>query len=65
MECTHLADGIKGVTREDMLSVFHRLMETLSKTEIDFVASIWWVTWNARNKFIFEGKKYNPVIAAG
>lgn len=55
---------MKGVIQEDMLSVMIRLMTILSKTEIDFVAAIWWITWHVRNKLIFERKKPNPMVAA-
>lgn len=34
-KCTHLEDGVNRVIKEDMMSVFHRLMKTLAKIEID------------------------------
>ena len=39
-KCSHLGVEIKGGNREDMLSVLHRLFDTLPKTEIEFVAVI-------------------------
>lgn len=50
---THLEDEIKHIIREDMLSVMHRLIDSLGNNELNYVAAIWWVTWNARNKLIF------------
>lgn len=41
-KCAHLGAEMKGGNKEDMLSVLHRLFGTLTKTEIEFVAAIWW-----------------------
>lgn len=54
---------MKKGNREDMLSVLHRLFDTLPKTEIEFETAMWWITWHARNKFIFEGKNPDPMFS--
>ncbi|KAH9742605.1 hypothetical protein KPL70_003002 [Citrus sinensis] len=59
--CTNLEAAVQTVRREDMLSTMHSLMRKGAKSEIDYVASIWWATWHARNKLLFEGKKPDPM----
>ena len=59
--CTDLEAAVQTVRREDMLSTIHSLMRKGAKSEIDYVASIWWATWHARNKLLFEGKKPDPM----
>ena len=54
---------MKRGNREDMLSVLHRLFDTLPKTEIEFETTMWQITWHAKNKFIFEGKNPDPMFS--
>ena len=58
--CTDMKATVQSIRRDDMLSTMHSLMRKGAKSEIDYVASIWWATWHARNKLLFEGKKPNP-----
>ncbi|XP_024033533.1 uncharacterized protein LOC112095662 [Citrus clementina] len=58
--CTDLEAAVQSIRRDDMLSTMHSLMRKGAKSEIDYVASIWWATWHARNKLLFEGKKPDP-----
>lgn len=60
-KCTHLENEVKSVIREDMLSVMIGAMNNWAKSEVDYVATIWWVAWHARNKLLFQGKKLDPV----
>ena len=48
----------------DMLEVWYEMSKKLCKTDLELLGAIWWVTWNARNQLIFEGKKFNPSISA-
>ncbi|KAH9728345.1 putative reverse transcriptase/RNA-dependent DNA polymerase [Citrus sinensis] len=58
--CTNMEAAVQSIRRDDMLSTMHSLMKKGAKSEIDYVASIWWATWQARNKLLFEGKKPDP-----
>ncbi|KAL9450019.1 hypothetical protein AB3S75_011871 [Citrus x aurantiifolia] len=58
--CTDLEAAVQTIRRDDMLSTMHSLMRKGAKSDIDYVASIWWSTWHARNKLLFEGKKPDP-----
>lgn len=45
----------------DMLRVLQDVSKNLSKAETEFMMACCWVVWKARSKFIFEGKKMNPL----
>lgn len=47
----------------DMLRVLRDVSKNLSKAETEFMMACCWVVWKARNKFIFEGKKMNPLTS--
>lgn len=36
----------------------------MDNNEFNYVAAIWWITWNARNKLSFQGKRPNLVLLA-
>lgn len=42
----------------------HRLTDSLGNNEFKYVAAIWWVTWNTRNKLIFERRRPDPIFLA-
>lgn len=35
----------------------------MSKKNRKLQVCIWWVAWNARNHFLFKGKKSNPLLS--
>ena len=59
-KCTNLEAEVKGVMREDIMQ---RIKSTWNKIKIDYVVTIWQVAWHARNKFLFKGKKLDPVVS--
>ena len=46
-----------------MLDVFLDTSGLLSKKEAEFQIAYWWVTWYARNHFLFKRQKLDPLIS--
>ncbi|KAH9770469.1 putative reverse transcriptase/RNA-dependent DNA polymerase [Citrus sinensis] len=46
-----------------MLDVFLDTSRLLSKKEAELQIAYWWVTWYARNHFLFKRKKLDPLIS--
>ena len=46
-----------------MLDVFIDTSRLLSKKEAELQIAYWWVTWYARNHFLFKRKKLEPLIS--
>ncbi|XP_024041999.1 uncharacterized protein LOC112099126 [Citrus clementina] len=46
-----------------MLDVFLDTSRLLSKKEVELQIAYWWVTWYARNHFLFKRKKLDPLIS--
>ncbi|KAH9672717.1 putative reverse transcriptase/RNA-dependent DNA polymerase [Citrus sinensis] len=49
--------------RGSMLDVFLDTSRLLSKKEAELQIAYWWVTWYARNHFLFKRKKLDPLIS--
>ena len=54
--------GSQGENNQDISGLLQILSHQQANIEGALVAALLWVIWNARNKWLFEGKKENPII---
>lgn len=48
---------------QDIVSTLQKMAKDLRKTDLELMIVLCWVAWFCRNKFIFEGKKLEPMIS--
>lgn len=49
---------------QDFFNAVQEMHSRFSKAEVELMVVYCRVIWSARNKFIFEGKKFDPRISA-
>lgn len=49
---------------QDVLSFFLEMTNNLRKSELELMVVYCWLVWHFRSKFIFEGQKMEPSLAA-
>lgn len=49
---------------QDFFNAIQEMHSRFSKAEVEPMVVYCWMIWSARNKFIFEGKKFDPRISA-
>ena len=59
---TRFAEDLKGSSDQDVLSFLLVLNSKRSKADMELLVVILWMTWNARNRWLFKGKKDIPQI---
>ena len=47
---------------QDMLDIMVEMAKKLTKSDIEVMVAICWAIWFGRNKFLFEGKKMEPLL---
>ncbi|KAH9751892.1 putative reverse transcriptase/RNA-dependent DNA polymerase [Citrus sinensis] len=47
---------------KDMLEIMVEMAKKLTKSDIEVIVAIYWTIWYGRNKFLFEGKKMEPLL---
>ncbi|KAH9717652.1 reverse transcriptase domain-containing protein [Citrus sinensis] len=47
---------------QDMLEIMVEMTKKLTKSDIEVMVAICWTIWYGRNKFLFEGKKMEPLL---
>lgn len=62
-KAAQLTVGSQGEHNQDIIGLLQILPQQQTNIEGALVAALLWVIWNARNKWLFEGKKENPIIA--
>ena len=60
---SHLTGGSQREQNHDVIGLLQSLPQQQAKRDGASVAALLWVIWNARNKWLFEGKKENPIRA--
>ncbi|KAH9768956.1 reverse transcriptase domain-containing protein [Citrus sinensis] len=53
-------NDIQATPGHDILSLLHGMTRLRSKADVDLFAAILWAMWNARNQWLFTGKRENP-----
>lgn len=53
-------NDIQAAPGQDVLSLLHGVKRLRSKADVDLFAAILWAKWNARNQWLFKGKRENP-----
>lgn len=61
--CSQLTGGSQGEQNQDVIGLLQALPQQQAKRDGASVAALLWVIWNARNKWLFKGKKENPIKA--
>ena len=59
---TRFAEVLKGSSDQDILSFLLVLNAKKSKADLEHMVGILWMIWNARNSWLFKGKKDTPEI---
>ena len=54
--CDHLNVGLT------ILSMMHDMNRRRGKADLEMMVTIFWGTWNARNKMLIQGKRENPQV---
>ena len=57
-----MENDIKGRLGQDILTMMHDMNKRRGKADLEMMVTIFWVTWNARNKMLFQGKRENPQV---
>ena len=51
---------IQAAPGQDILSLLHGVKRMRSNADVDLFAAILWAMWNAKNQWLFKGKRENP-----
>ncbi|KAH9743515.1 putative reverse transcriptase/RNA-dependent DNA polymerase [Citrus sinensis] len=53
-------NDIQAAPGQDILSLLHGVKRMRSNADVDLFAAMLWAKWNARNQWLFKGKRENP-----
>ncbi|KAH9776449.1 putative reverse transcriptase/RNA-dependent DNA polymerase [Citrus sinensis] len=53
-------NDIQAAPGQDILSLLHGVKRMRSNADVDLFVAILWAKWNARNQWLFKGKRENP-----
>ncbi|KAL9422921.1 hypothetical protein AB3S75_035080 [Citrus x aurantiifolia] len=59
---SHFDNDIHVAPGQDILTLLHGVKRMRSKVDTDLFAAILWAKWNAKNQWLFKGKRENPQI---
>ena len=57
------ADKVYTFAEQSMSYVLQGMTEMLNRTDFELLVACFWSIWHARNLFLFEGKKVDPLVS--
>ena len=57
-----MASAIQKMGNPDFLRDLMMLQKKLSKAHLELMVTMCWAIWHARNRFVFEGLKLDPIL---
>ncbi|KAH9792765.1 putative reverse transcriptase [Citrus sinensis] len=59
-----LQPNFQNSSNQSILSIIQDMPSNMRKSDFELLISLCWVAWYAQNKFIFKGKKIDPMLSA-